>query len=59
MIEYVNSIATNELSSDNAHNLKQQVQKFGNDTAKQVANNVGILDDTNYKLFLSDLKKQL
>ena len=59
MIEYINSITTNELSNDNAHDLKQQAQKYGNDKVKEVANNVGILDDMNYKIFLSDLKKQL
>lgn len=59
MIEYINGMATNELSNDNAHDLKQQAQKCGNDTVKEVANNVGILDDMNYKIFLSDLKKQL
>lgn len=60
MIEYIKGIATNELSSDNVHDLKKQAQKYGNDTVKEVANNnVGILDDTNYKIFLSDLKKQL
>lgn len=59
MVEYINSITTNELSSDNAHDLKQQAQKYGNDTVKDIANNVGILDDMNYKIFLSDLKKQL
>lgn len=57
MIAYINGIATNELSSNNAHDLKQQAQKYGNEKVKEVANNVGILDDTNYKIFLSDLKK--
>lgn len=57
MIAYINGIATNELSSNNEHDLKQQAQKYGNEKVKEVANNVGILDDMNYKIFLSDLKK--